>query len=135
MTPETRDVWLLVLLGVIALGALVQSVVLVAATIAARRAAERLAAIEIELREYLSQSLVHLQRASDSVTEAAQHAGRQAQRVERLLAVTSEGARHAVQVVGGALLPSLKWVALFKGVMRGIQIYRARRGSIASGTS
>lgn len=127
MNPATRDAWLLVLLGVIALAALVQTVILVVAALAARRAAERLAAIEIELRQQLSQSLVHLQRASDSVTEMAQHTARQAQRVEHLLDVTTDGARHAVQMVGGALLPSLKWVALFKGVLRGIQIYRARR--------
>jgi hypothetical protein len=127
VNPATRDLWFLVLLGVVALATLVQAVVLVAATIAARRAAERLAVIEVELREHLSQSLVHLQRATDSVTAMAQHATRQSQRVEHLLDATTDGARHAVQMVGGALLPSLKWMTLFKGVMRGIQIYRARR--------
>ena len=127
MTPDMRDTWLLVLLGLVALGTVVQAAVLVTVALAARRGAERLAALEIEVREQLRQGLVHLRGATEDVGVVAQHAHRQVARVEHLLDISTQGALKAVDAAGKALVPPLRLWALYKGVMRGIHIYRARR--------
>ena len=127
MTPETRDAWLIALLALIALAAVVQTSLLVAFALAARRGAQRLAVVEGELRDQLRVGLAQLQNVADEVTVVAQHAHRQVDRVEHLLELSTQGARKAVEVAGRALLPPLKLIALYKGVRRGIDIYRARR--------
>jgi hypothetical protein len=127
MTPETRDTWVLVSLGVMALATLVQAAMLVALTRAAQRSALRLAAVEGELREQLRQGVAHLQHVANDVNVLAHRAQRQVDRVERVLDVSAQGARMLVDTAGRALLPSLRLVALYKGLMRGIEVYRARR--------
>ena len=127
MNPETRDIWLIVLLGVVALSSLVQVVLLLAAAAAARRGAERVSVLEAELREQLREGLARFQSVAEDVTTVAHKAHEQVERVEHLLDISTNGARKAVDAAGKALLPPLKLLALYKGVRRGIDIYRARR--------
>jgi hypothetical protein len=127
MSPDTRDTWGIVLLGLVALSSVVQATLLIAAAVAARRGAERVALLEIELREQLREGLARFQSVAEDVTTVAHQAHRQVERVEHLLDVSTNGARKAVDAAGKALLPPLKLLALYKGVRRGIDIYRARR--------
>jgi hypothetical protein len=122
----------LALLGVVALASLLQAVALVVIAREGLRAARRLDAFAERVGRELKPAVSDLEQASQNFAELSDMAVVQARRLDTLVAETVEKMEHASDRLRDVILPSagrlVMAAAAFRGLRKGLQLYRAWRG-------
>jgi len=122
----------LVLLGVIAFASLLQAVALVVVAREGARMFRRLDAFAERLGRELRPAVADLGRASENFADVSALAAVQARRLDILLSEAIERIERAADVVRDVILPSagrlLAAAAAFRGIRKGLQLLRRRRG-------
>ena len=126
---ESLGVWFL---GVIALATLVQAGFTVALALGGLRLARRIDELSIRVDRELKPTLDNLSRVTRNLAEVSDLATLQARRVDRLLADTVEKLEEVATIVRRVVVrplgPLADLAALFKGLRRGLDIYRQLGG-------
>jgi hypothetical protein len=124
--------WGMLLLGLIALGSLIQALVIVGVALGGRRVARRVQDMQANVDRELRPALESLTRVAHNATEVAEVVSVQARRVEDMVGLTLERLDLArAQVRGRVARPmaSLADVgALLKGFRKGLSVYRQLGG-------
>ena len=124
--------WGTILLGVIALGSLIQALVIIGVALGGLRVARRVQDMQVKVDRELRPALESLNRVAHNATEVAAVVNTQARRVEDMVGLTLERLELArAQVRGRVARPvsSLADVgALLKGFRRGLSVYRQLGG-------
>jgi hypothetical protein len=126
------DSWGTILLGVIALGSLVQALVVIGVAVGGLRVARRLQDMQVNVDRELKPALESLTRVAHNATEVAEVVTTQARRVENMVGLTLERLELAREQVRGRVarpMASLADVgALLKGFRKGLSVYRQLGG-------
>jgi hypothetical protein len=126
------DSWGSILLGVIALGSLIQALVIVGIAVGGVRVARRVQDMQARVDRELKPALANLTRVAQNASDVAEVVGAQARRVEGMVGLTVERLELArAQIRGRVARPmaSLADVgALLKGFRRGLSVYRQLGG-------
>jgi hypothetical protein len=121
-----------ILLGVIALGSLIQALVIIRIALGGLRVARRVQALQANVDRELRPALDSLNRVAHNATDVAEVVTTQARRIESLVGLTVERLDLAREHVRGRVarpLASLADVgALLKGFRRGLSVYRQLGG-------
>jgi hypothetical protein len=124
--------WGMLLLGLIALGSLIQALVIIAVAVGGLRVARRVQDMQASVESELRPALESLTRVAHNASEVAVVVNAQARRVEEMVGLTMERLDLArAQVRGRVARPmaSLADVgALLKGFRRGLSVYRQLGG-------
>ena len=120
--------WGMLLLGLIALGSLIQAVVIVAVGVGGVRVARRVQDVQASVDRELRPALDSLTRVARNASEVAEVVNTQAQRIESMVGLTAERL-DAIreQVRGRVTRPTASFSdvgALIKGFRRGLSVYR-----------
>jgi hypothetical protein len=119
-------------LGVIALGSVVQTVFLVVLASEGKRLARRIEELQAHFDRELRPILDNLARTSRNLAEVSDLATLQARRIDELIADTVGKVEEVTTVfrrfVTRPLGPVLDVLAFFKGIRRGLDVYRTLRG-------
>lgn len=122
----------MVLLGVIALGSLIQALVIIGIAFGGLRVARRVQDMQANVDRELRPALESLGRVAHNATEVAAVVNAQARRVEDMVGLTMERLELARARVRGRVsrpMASLADVgALLKGFRRGLSVYRQLGG-------
>jgi hypothetical protein len=127
-------------LGVIALCSVVQAVFLIGLAVFGLRLSRRLGRLQESLDREIRPSLEHVSRVTRNLTEVSDLAVLQARRLDDLVADTIDKVEEATTLVRRFVVrpvrPLSDVVAFFKGLRRGLEVYRRlsegddeRRGS------
>jgi len=126
------DTLSLILLGVVALGSLLQGAFLIAVAVTGRRVGRRLEELRDRADRELKPSIKNLTRVGRNLAEVSDLAVRQGQRVDETLAETmakldrtSEELRHAAVDL---MAPLQRASAVVKGFRRGFVVYQQLGG-------
>lgn len=126
------DSWGMILLGVIALGSLIQALVIVGVAVGGLRVARRVQDIQANVDRELRPALESLTRVAHNATQVAEVVNVQARRVEDMVGLTLDRLDLArAQVRGRVSRPMASLAdlgALFKGFRRGLSVYRQLGG-------
>ena len=124
--------WGTLLLGLIALGSLIQALVIIGIAVGGLRVARRVQDMQENVDRELRPALDSLTRVANNASEVAVVVGTQARRVEEMVGLTMERLDLARAQVRGRVsrpMASLADVgALFKGFRRGLSVYRQLGG-------
>jgi hypothetical protein len=127
--------WIVVFLGVIALCSLVQAGFLIGLAVGGRRLARRIDALQQRIDREIRPSLDHLSQVTRNAAEISELAAAQVRRIDEVLADTVAKVEDTTEALHKLLLrplaPIADVVAFFKGVRRGIDVYRLLRGADA----
>ena len=122
----------MVLLGVIALGSLVQALVIIGIALGGLRMARRVQNMQASVDRELRPALESLSRVAQNASQVAEVVNAQARRVEDMVGLTVARLEDARATVRGRVsrpLTSLADVgALLKGFRRGLSVYRQLGG-------
>ncbi len=122
----------LVLLGVIAVASLLQAVGLVVFAREGARIARRLDAFADRVGRELRPAVADLERASDAFAEVSDLAAVQARRLDSVVSEAIERIERVTDVLRDVILPAagrlFTAAAAFRGLRKGLQILRRRRG-------
>jgi hypothetical protein len=122
----------LVLLGVIAVASLLQAVALAVIAREGWRMFRRLDAFAERLGRDLRPAVADLERASENFADMSDLAAVQARRLDALVEEAVERIEHASEVLRRVILPSagrlMAVAAAFRGIRKGLLIFRRRRG-------
>ena len=122
----------LVLLGVIALASLFQAVALLVIAREGLRMVRRLDAFAERLGHDLRPAVADLARASENFADVSGLAALQARRLDALVEEAVERIERASEVIREVILPSagrlVAAAAAFRGIRKGLQLLRRRRG-------
>jgi hypothetical protein len=124
--------WGTLLLGLIALGSLIQALVIIGIAVGGLRVARRVQDMQENVDRELRPALDSLTRVATNASEVAVVVGAQARRVEEMVGLTMERLDLARAQVRGRVsrpMASLADVgALLKGFRRGLSVYRQLGG-------
>ena len=124
--------WGTLLLGLIALGSLIQALVIIGIAVGGLRVARRVQDMQENVDRELRPALDSLTRVANNASEVAVVVGTQARRVEEMVGLTMERLDLARAQVRGRVsrpMASLADVgALLKGFRRGLSVYRQLGG-------
>lgn len=124
--------WAMLLLGLIALGSLIQALVIIGVALGGLRMARRVQDVQANVDRELRPALENLTRVAHNASEVAVVVNAQARRVEELVGLTMERLDLARAQVRGRVsrpMASLADVgALVKGFRRGLSVYRQLGG-------
>ena len=124
--------WGTLLLGLIALGSLIQALVIIGIAVGGLRVARRVQDMQENVDRELRPALDSLTRVAANASEVAVVVGAQARRVEEMVGLTMERLDLARAQVRGRVsrpMASLADVgALLKGFRRGLSVYRQLGG-------
>jgi hypothetical protein len=118
--------WAVVLLGLIALGSLVQSIVLIGMVRSGLVMARRLREIQRTYEEQLLPAVAEITRIQQDVAELSEVVGRQQERLQEFLQRASEKAEGTRETMG-PLAKVLAVAAVVKGAGKGLRIVRKLR--------
>ena len=120
--------WGMLLLGLIALGSLIQVVAIVAVGVGGLRVAKRVQAMPANVDRELRPALDSLTRVAQNASEVAEVVNAQARRIEDVVGLTVERLdAMREQVRGRAASPASSFGdlgALVKGFRKGLSVYR-----------
>ena len=120
--------WGMLLLGLIALGSLIQAVVIVAVGVGGMRVARRVQDMQVSVDRELRPALDSLTRVAQNASEVAEVVSAQARRIEGMAGLTAERLDAMREQVRGRVerpVGSLSDVgALIKGFRKGLTVYR-----------
>jgi hypothetical protein len=126
------DSWGMVFLGLIALGSLIQVLVIIGVALGGLRVAKRVQAMQANVDRELRPTLDSLTHVARNASQVAEVVSAQARRVEDLVGLTVarlEDARAQVRGRVSRPVASLADVgALLKGFRRGLSVYRQLGG-------
>jgi len=126
------DSWGMVFLGLIALGSLIQALVIIGVALGGLRVAKRVQAMQASVDRELRPALESLTRVARNASQVAEVVNVQARRVEDLVGLTVARLDEARTQVRGRIsrpVASLADVgALLKGFRRGLSVYRQLGG-------
>ena len=105
--------WTVIFLGIIALGSLVQTTLLVALAFLGLRAARFVADTREQARQEMAEPLAHLGEATRHLREIAE-----------ILSDEARTVRRSAQALRAVRTPWVGLTALAKGVARGVEAYR-----------
>jgi hypothetical protein len=124
--------WGMLLLGLIALGSLIQALVIIGVALGGLRVARRVQDMQKNVDRELRPALESLTRVAHNASEVAVVVGTQARRVEEMVGLTMERldlARAQVRGLVSRPMASLGDVgAMLKGFRRGLSVYRQLGG-------
>jgi hypothetical protein len=124
--------WGMLLLGLIALGSLIQALVIIGIALGGLRVARRVQDMQENVDRELRPALESLTRVAHNASEVAVVVGTQARRVEEMVGLTMERLDLARAQVRGRVsrpMASLGDVgAMLKGFRRGLSVYRQLGG-------
>jgi hypothetical protein len=124
--------WGMLLLGLIALGSLIQALVIIGIALGGLRVARRVQDMQENVDRELRPAVESLTRVAHNASEVAVVVGAQARRVEEMVGLTMERLDLARAQVRGRVsrpMASLADVgALLKGFRRGLSVYRQLGG-------
>ncbi len=122
----------LVILGVIALASVLQAVGLVIVAWEGARMFRRLDAFAERMGRELRPAVADLERASENFGEVSDLAAVQARRLDTVVSEAIERIERASDVLRDVILPAagrlVTAAAAFRGLRKGLQILRRRRG-------
>ena len=122
----------LVILGVIALASVLQAVGLVIVAWEGARMFRRLDAFAERMGRELRPAVADLERASENFAEVSDLAAVQARRLDTVVSEAIERIERASDVLRDVILPAagrlVTAAAAFRGLRKGLQILRRRRG-------
>ena len=122
----------LVILGVIALASVLQAVGLVIVAWEGARMFRRLDAFAERMGRELRPAVADLERASENFGEVSDLAAVQARRLDTVVSEAIERIERATDVLRDVILPAagrlVTAAAAFRGLRKGLQILRRRRG-------
>jgi hypothetical protein len=122
----------LVLLGVIAVASLLQAVGLVIVAREGARMFRRLDAFAERMGRELRPAVADLERARENFAEVSDLAAVQAHRLDTVVSEAIERIERATDVLRDVILPAagrlITAAAAFRGLRKGLQILRRRRG-------
>ena len=120
------------LLGVIAFASLLQAVALVLVARDGARMFRRLDAFAERMGRELRPAVADLERASENFAEVSDLAAVQARRLDTVVSEAIERIERATDVLRDVILPAagrlVTAAAAFRGLRKGLQILRRRRG-------
>jgi hypothetical protein len=122
------DTWVVYLLGAIALGSLVQVLFLVVVGLGGLRLLRRVRDMQGRVEQEIRPALDSVTHIAHNVTEIAEMTTLQAQRIEGMIEATRQRVdetRARMQAVARRPLEPIGHLsAMFKGLRRGVQVYR-----------
>ena len=120
--------WGMLLLGLIALGSLIQAVVIVAVGVGGLRVARRVQDMQASVDRELRPALDSLTRVAHNASEVAEVVNAQARRIEDMVGLTVERLDVMREQVRGRVARPAASVsdvgALIKGFRKGLSVYR-----------
>lgn len=126
------DSWGTALLGLIALGSLIQALVVVGVAVGGLRVARRFRDVQASVDRELRPAIESLGRVAENATEVAALVNAQARRIETMVGLTRERLDEArfqmSRTVARPLASLADLAALVKGFRRGIAVYRQLGG-------
>ena len=126
------DTWGVVFLGIIAVGSLLQSALIIGLMLEGKKLTKRVGDLQDRIEHEIKPSLDHVARVTRNLAEVSDLAVLQARRVDHLLADTIEKVEETTTLIRKVVLrpigPLVDIAAFLKGIRRGLEVYQQLRG-------
>jgi hypothetical protein len=124
--------WSVVLLGLIALGSLVQTAFLIGLALQGMKLAKRVSEVQQSYSAEIQPLLDDLKRAQHNLADVSERLSAQAERVEDLVSATTERFNETRDVVMPVASRVMAVAAAMRGLQRGFRAYRSYRARRAA---